>query len=79
MYSSELQLKNISTFEASFLDLSIIVENKRFKSQFYDKAHFDSNISSNIYYVSMDSGISKFGRTTSDINAFLTRSAETRK
>ena len=39
IYPSELPLKkeNISTSDASFPDISIIIENKKFKTQFYDK------------------------------------------
>ena len=39
IYLSELQLKNekMSTSAVLFLDSSIIVENKTFKIQFYDK------------------------------------------
>ena len=82
---SELQLKkeNISTLEASPLDLSIIIENKKLKTQLYDERdgflfsivlmpHLDSNIPSDIYYASIGSEILKFARSTSDINTFLT-------
>ena len=68
IYLSELQLKkeNIATFDASFLELSIVIENKKLKTQLYDKRdafyfsifctpHLDSQILSNIYYVSVDS------------------------
>ena len=34
--------------------------------------HLDSNIPSNIYYVSISSGILRFAGNTSDINAFAT-------
>ena len=39
IYLSELQLKNekMSTSAVLFLDSSIIIENKTFKIQFYDK------------------------------------------
>ena len=39
IYPSELHLKkdNISACKASFLDLSIIIENQKFKNQIYDK------------------------------------------
>ena len=39
IYSSELQLKkeNNSTSEISFLDLYVIIEDKKFKTQLYDK------------------------------------------
>ena len=39
IHTSELQLKkeNISISEATFFDLSIIIENKKFKTQLYDK------------------------------------------
>ena len=66
IYSSELPLKKeiISTSKGSFLDLSIINKNKKFKTQFYDKRdacplpvvrmpYLDSNITSSIYYASM--------------------------
>ena len=65
VYPSELQLKkeNISTSEKSFLDLSIITEEKKVQTQFYDKkdkllffyffCHFDSHIPSNIYYATV--------------------------
>ena len=33
--------------------------------------HVDSNIRSNIYYVSIDPEIFRFARNTSDINAFV--------
>ena len=75
----------MSTSEASFLDLCIINENKKFKIPLYDKRdmfsfsivfmpHFDSNIPSNIYYASIGSGILSFVKTTSDINTFVTLS-----
>ena len=81
----ELQLKkeNISTSGASFLDLSIIIENNKFKIQLYDKRyafpfsivgmpHLDSYITSNIYNASIASEILRFARTTLDINTFAT-------
>ena len=62
IYPTELHLKkqNVSTSEASFLNLSIIIENKIFKTQLYDNrnafpfsmSHLNSNIPSNIYYAS---------------------------
>ena len=84
IYPSVLLLKkeNISTSKASVLDLSIIVEYKKFKTQLYDKRdaspfsivrmpHLDSNIPSNIYYVFIDSESLRFPRTTLDINTFV--------
>ena len=81
----ELQLKkeNVSTSEASFLDLSIIIENNNFKIQLYDKRyafpfsivgmpHLDNYIPSNIYHASIASENLRFTRTTLDINTFVT-------
>ena len=78
IYLSQLQLEkeNISTSEASHIDLSIITENKKFKIQLYDKKdafplaivsmpHLDSNIPLNVYYESTGSKILWFGRATS--------------
>ena len=53
-------------FRSIILELSIIIESKKFKIQLYDKrdafpfsivslSHFDSNIPSNIYYASIRS------------------------
>ena len=79
IYPSELQVnkKNISTCEASFLDLSIIIENKEFTTQLYDNRnafpfsiirmlHLDCNTSSNVYNVSTGSEILRFSRTSLD-------------
>ena len=57
IYLSEVQFKkeNISNSEASFLDLSMVIENKKFKTQLSDKrdafpfyifcmSHLDTNI-----------------------------------
>ena len=87
IYSSELKLKkkNISTSKASFLDLSMIIQNKKFKTQLYKKRyvfpssivhmpHLDSNIPSNIYYASIGFKVLRFARNSSDINTFLTLS-----
>ena len=84
IYPTELQLKkeNISTSEASFLDLSIIIENNISKTQLYDKRdafafsivrmpHLDRNIPSNIYYATIGSAILIFARTTSEVNCLL--------
>ena len=64
IHPSELQLKkeNILTSEASFLDLSIITENKKFKTQLCDKRntfsfsivcmpHLDRNMPLNIFTI----------------------------
>ena len=88
IYLSELQLKKeeILTSEASGLDFYIIVENKKFKTQPYDKRdvfffstivrmpHLDSKIPSNIYYESIGSETLRFVRNTSDVNTFVTLS-----
>ena len=84
LYPLDLELKkeSISTSEVPFLDLSIIIENKKFKTKLLDKRdassfsivfmpHLDSNISSNIYYVSITSEILRFATTTSDSNTFI--------
>ena len=85
IYPSELQLQeeNISTSEATFLNFSIIIGNKEFKTQLYDKRdtvtffivcmqNLDSNILSNVYYASICSEILRFDRATSDMNTFVT-------
>ena len=88
IYLSELQLKKeeILTSEVSGLDFYIIVENKKFKTQPYDKRdvfffstivrmpHLDSKIPSNIYYESIGSETLRFVRNTSDVNTFVTLS-----
>ena len=63
IYSSDLRFKkeNISTSMAAFLDLSIVIENSKFKTQLCGKRdsfpfsivcmpHLDGNILLNIYY-----------------------------
>lgn len=85
IYPLEVPLKNkdISTSKASFLELSVNIENIKIKAQLYDKRdtlsfyiicmpHLDSKISSNIYYASAGYEILKFSRTKSDINIFAT-------
>ena len=85
IYHSEFQLKkeNVSTSKASFSNLFITNENKKFKTQLYGKRdafsfsvirmlHLDSNIPSNIYYPSIGTEILRFGGTTSDKNTFAT-------
>ena len=79
-YPSELELKkeNIST-SGAFLKLSIVDEDEKCKTKLYDKIdgftfsdvrfqHLESNITSNINYVSRDSEILSFARTASDSN-----------
>lgn len=76
-------MENFSTFEASFLDLSVVTENKKFKTELCKKKdrfyfsvflmpYLDSNIPSNICYTSVDSEILTFSRTTLDSYTFLT-------
>ena len=70
IYPPELKLKNESIFtsEVSFLDLSIIIENDKFKTKLFDTKdafqfsivrikHLDINIPSHIYYGSIGSEI----------------------
>ena len=85
MYPPELQAtkESITTFQTSFLDLSIIIENKKFKIGLFDKRnafpfsiarmpHFDSNTPSNVYHASIASEILRFAVTTFDSNTFIT-------
>ena len=64
IYSSELQLekKNISTPEVSFLGFSIII---------VCMPHLDSNFPSNIYYTSTFSEFLRFTRITLNMNTFV--------
>ena len=83
VYPSDVKLKkeNILTSDASFLELSIIIGNKKFKTQLYDKRdaslfsfgcmpHLDSNIQENLSYASIGSETLRFARTTSNKNTF---------
>ena len=79
---SKLQKKNISASEGLFPGLSIIIQNKKFKTQLYDTRdafpfffvlmpHLQRNIPSNIHYESMNYGILRFAKTTLDINTLV--------
>lgn len=79
----KLKKGTFSNFEASFLDLPILTENKKFKTELCRKRylllfsiilvpHLDINIPPNICYTSVGSEILRFSRTALDSYTFLT-------
>lgn len=84
VYASVFKLEKgtFSNFEASFLDLPILTENKKFKTELCRKRyvllfsilvpHLDSNIPPNICYTSVGYEILRFSRTALDSYTFLT-------
>jgi len=86
IYPEELDLKkeNANNTEASFLDISITIDNKRFSTKLYDKRDsfpfyinrvpfLESNIPSKIFYASVSSEILRIARTTSDLHNLIPR------
>ena len=83
IYPPELELKreNISSTEASFLDLHIKIDNNKFALSLYDKRdnfpfsivrmpYASSNIPSKVFYSSLGAEILRIGRTTSNRDGF---------
>ena len=86
IYPEELELKkeNIGHHEASFLDLSIKIANKKFTTKLFDKRDsfpfyinrmpfLDSNMPSKIFYASIGSEILRIVRTTTELNDLKNR------